>query len=160
MNCLHRLVWFGKNTESVFVMNSYLTIMDISDDNAVDFQLVHFIFSAISLCKKRSAAAYFYFFCSVQSPRSNCTFSRCYCQLFGSLDVCLSPQLPRHSTCFDWHCLALFDSDFIAFRMALWLVSLSLDFFCIFVITLVHLSKIHHCHMASVLSLCLLPILL
>jgi len=25
--------------------------------------------------------------------------------------------------------LALFDSDFIAFRMALWLVSLSLDFF-------------------------------
>lgn len=161
MNCLHRLVWFGKNTESVFVMNSYLTIMDISDDKAVDFQLAYFIFSAISLCKKKGARLpIFTFFAVYKAPALIALFSRCYCQLFGSLDVCLSPQLPRHSTCFDWHCLALFDSDFIAFRMALWLVSLSLDLFCIFVITLVHLSKIHQCHMASVLSLCLLPILL
>jgi len=118
-------------------------------------------FMPFHCAKKRSAAAYFYFFCSVQSPRSNCTFfpDATVNYLAHSTSVC-PLNLPRHSTCFDWHCLALFDSDFIAFRMALWLVSLSLDFFCIFVITLVHLSKIHHCHMASVLSLCLLPILL
>lgn len=68
MNCLHRLVWFGKNTESVFVMNSYLTIMDISDDNAVDFQLVHFIFSAISLCKKKERGCLFLLFLQCTKP--------------------------------------------------------------------------------------------
>lgn len=69
MNCLHRLVWFGKNTESVFVMNSYLTIMDISDDKAVDFQLAHFIFSAISLCKKKAARLpIFTFFAVYKAP--------------------------------------------------------------------------------------------
>lgn len=80
--------------------------------------------------KKRSAAAYFYFFCSVQSPRSNCTFfpDATVNYLAHSTSVC-PLNFPRHSTCFDWHCLALFDSDFIAFRMALWLVSLSLDLF-------------------------------
>lgn len=99
MNCLHRLVWFGKNTESVFVMNSYLTIMDISDDKAVDFQLAYFIFSAISLCKKKGARLpIFTFFAVYKAPALIALFSRCYCQLFGSLDVCLSPQFspPLH----------------------------------------------------------------
>lgn len=163
MNCLHRLVWFGKNTESVFVMNSYLTIMDISDDKAVDFQLAHFIFSAISLWKKKAERLHFFllFFPVYKAPALIALFFPMLLSIIWltrRLSVpSICPATPLVLTDIVWRYLIRILSPFA------WLFGWSVChgiFFCIFVITLVHLSKIHHCHMASVLSLCLLPILL